>query len=111
MQNELRLSPMQHTWLLDLDGTIVKHNGYKIDGHDVLIDGAIRFLNEIPQDDIIIFLTSRDETYRSITEAFLKENNIRYDRIIYELPYGERILFNDDKPSGLPVSISLRKKR
>ena len=111
MQNELRLSPMQHTWLLDLDGTIVMHNGYKIDGHDVLIDGANDFLRSIPREDTIIFLTSREEKYRCETEAFLRENNIRYDHIIYGLPYGERILFNDDKPSGLPVSISLRKKR
>lgn len=111
MQNELRLSSLRHTWLLDLDGTIIKHNGYKVDGHDVLIDGAYDFLQKIPQDDMIIFLTSREEKYRSETESFLRENHIRYDHIIFGLPYGERILFNDDKPSGLPVSIGLRKRR
>ena len=111
MQNELRLSSLRHTWLLDLDGTIVKHNGYKVAGRDVLIDGANDFLCSIPQGVAIIFLTSREEKYRCATETFLRENHIRYDHIIFGLPYGERILFNDDKPSGLPVSISLRKIR
>ena len=111
MQNELRLSPLRHTWLLDLDGTIVRHNGYKVDGRDTLIDGAKGFLHSIPQEDTVIFLTSREEKYRCETEAFLRENDIRYDHIVFGLPYGERILFNDDKPSGLPVSISLRKRR
>ena len=25
----LRLSSLPHTWVLDLDGTLVRHNGYK----------------------------------------------------------------------------------
>ena len=111
MQDELKLSPLPHTWLLDLDGTIVKHNGYKVDGRDTLIEGANDFLHSIPQEDTIIFLTSREEKYRCETESFLRENNIRYDHIIFDLPYGERILFNDDKSSGLSVSICLRKRR
>lgn len=32
---------------------------------------------------------------------------MRYDHIIFEAPYGERILINDDKPSGLKMSIAL----
>lgn len=27
--NEIVISQLGHTWILDLDGTIVKHNGYK----------------------------------------------------------------------------------
>ena len=34
MKQNITLSPLGHTWLLDLDGTIVKHNGYK-EGGDV----------------------------------------------------------------------------
>jgi hypothetical protein len=26
------LSPLPHTWIFDMDGTIVKHNGYKDGG-------------------------------------------------------------------------------
>ena len=32
---EIVLSSLGHTWILDLDGTLVKHNGYKIDGADI----------------------------------------------------------------------------
>jgi hypothetical protein len=41
------------------------------------------------------------------TERFLKEAGVRYDRIINNLPYGERILVNDRKPSGLRTSVAV----
>ena len=104
MRNELVLSTLGHTWILDLDGTIVKHNGYKIDGCDVLLEGALKFLRSIPEKDMIIFLTAREERYRESTENFLRKNAIRYDHIIFDAPYGERIVINDRKPSGLKMS-------
>lgn len=105
--NDLILSTLGHTWILDLDGTIVKHNGYKIDGVDTFLPGSKEFLSSLPDKDMVIFLTSRKEEYREITEQFLKENNIRYDHIIFGVPYGERILINDDKPSGLKMSVAI----
>lgn len=108
---ELILSTLGHTWILDLDGTIVKHNGYKIDGVDTFLPGAKEFLHSIPDNDMIIFLTSRKEEYRKITENFLKDNAIRFDHIIFDAPYGERILINDDKPNGLKMSIAINKCR
>ena len=108
---ELALSPLGHTWILDLDGTIVKHNGYKIDGHDTFLEGAEEFLKSIPEDDMIIFLTSRKLEYKELTESFLKDHGLRYDHIIYEAPYGERILMNDDKPSGLKMGYAINIKR
>lgn len=107
---ELVFSKLNKTWLLDLDGTIVVHNGH-LNGGDILLDGVSEFFSTIPKDDYIIFLTSRKSVYKSETEEFLKKNNIRYDLIIYDLPHGERILVNDDKPSGLRVSHSISKKR
>lgn len=109
--NELKLSTLGHTWILDLDGTIVKHNGYKIDGSDTFLEGAKDFLLNLPDKDMIIFLTSRAEKYRKCTELFLKENGIRYDHILFNVPYGERILLNDGKPRGLKGSFSLSTKR
>jgi hypothetical protein len=109
--HELVLSSLNHTWILDLDGTIVKHNGYKIDGKDTLLPGAKKFLDEIPKDDMILFLTSREKKYQELTEHFLTEHNIRYDYIIYGAPYGERILVNDDKPSGLRMAYVVNGKR
>ena len=103
MKNELVLSTLDHTWILDLDGTIVKHNGYKEDGTDTILDGALDFLKSIPDKDMIVFVTSRSEDIKMKTEEFLTENGIRFDHIIYNAPYGERILVNDDKPSGLKM--------
>ena len=105
------LSTLGHTWVLDLDGTIVKHNGYKIDGKDTLLDGALEFLSGIPEKDMIVFVTSRKDRYKEMTTTFLKENNIRYDYIIFDAPYGERILINDNKPSGLQMGMAINKKR
>lgn len=111
MCDSLRLSCLGHTWLIDLDGTIVKHNGYKIDGVDSLLDGAKTFLESIPEGDKIIFLTSRKDDFRESTESFLSQNGIRYDAILYDLPYGERILLNDRKESGLETAIAVNKGR
>ncbi len=104
---DLTLSSLGHTWLLDLDGTIVEHNGYKKYGRDVFLPGAKELLAGIPATDMILFLTSRTEDYKDITESFLRDNNIRYDQIIYGLPYGERILLNDNKPSGLKMGYAV----
>ena len=105
------LSNLGHTWILDLDGTIVKHNGYKIDGDDSFLPGAKDFLANIPLDDMVIFLTSRTDDYVESTKDFLQRNGIRFDHIIFNVPYGERILINDDKPSGLNMGIVINQKR
>lgn len=110
-ENRLTLSTLGHTWILDLDGTIVKHNGYKIDGFDSFLDGAKEFLGNIPEGDMVIFLTSREEAYREQTERFLAENGVRYEHIIFSVPYGERILMNDRKPSGLQTAIAVNCER
>lgn len=111
MNNRLVLSELGHTWILDLDGTVVKHNGYKRDGRDTLLEGAAEFIGSIPEGDMIVFITSRKEEVGEMTEAFLEENGIRFDHIIYNAPYGERILVNDSKPSGLKMSFSVESKR
>lgn len=111
MDRKIVLSPLGHTWILDLDGTIVKHNGYIIDGFDSFLQGAKKFLKGIPEKDMIIFITSRTEKYRKITEEFLRINEIKYNSIIFNAPYGERVLINDTKPSGLRMGIALEKKR
>lgn len=108
---ELEMSALPKTWVLDLDGTIVKHNGYKVDGKDTLLDGVREFLSQIRSDDMVIFVTSRKKEYKDITENFLIENNIRFDYIIYEAPYGERILVNDRKPSGLQMAYAINTER
>ena len=109
--NKIRLSNLAHTWILDLDGTLVKHNGYLTDGSDTLLDGARDFLDKIPGTDMIILLTARKEDYQESTIRFLEENHIRYDKIIFNVPCGERILVNDRKPSGLACAVALNPER
>ena len=97
--------------LFDLDGTLVKHNGYKTDGEDTWLLGALEYLRQIPEQDMIVFLTSRTENEKELTERFLAKYNVRYDAIIYGAGYGERILVNDCKPSGLKTAIAVNTKR
>lgn len=111
MSETIRVSTLGKTWILDLDGTIVKHNGYKLDGQDVLLPGAEEFLANIRPNDMVVFITSRTEECREMTLAFLNEHKIRYDHIIFNAPYGERILVNDRKPSGLPTAITINTQR
>ncbi len=105
-ENELRLSKLGHTWILDFDGTLVEHNGYKT-GEDKFLSGAREFLESIPKEDYILIMTAREKEARAKTEAFLKKNSIRYNEIIFEMPMGERILINDIKPSGLDCAHSI----
>lgn len=109
--NNITLSSLPHTWLIDIDGTIVKHNGYKIDGYDTLLDGVKDFFNQINKNDKIILLTAREGKYLEDLKLFLKENNIRYDYLLTDMPVGERILINDNKPSGLVMGHVINKKR
>ncbi len=111
MLEPLVLSTLSKTWIFDLDGTLLKHNGYKIDGKDSLLEGAKEYIDSIPQEDYILFLTSRTDEYKQMTLDFLKENNIRYDNIIFNMPYGERIIVNDRKPSGLDMSVAINLDR
>lgn len=108
---KIRVSTLGKTWILDIDGTIAKHNGYKIDGHDTLLEGIEQFLNQIDEMDFVIFVTSRTESYKEETIKFLKDNNIRYNHIIFNAPYGERIVVNDKKPSGLLTALAINTDR
>ena len=108
---ELVLSPLKHTWIIDLDGTIVKHNGYKIDGRDSFLPGAKEFLESIPEGDLVLIVTSRTDEFKELTIEFLKENGVIYDHIIFNAPFGERVIVNDDKPSGLCCAIAIKSNR
>ena len=111
MPKELLLSTLPHTWILDIDGTLVKHNGYLTDEGDTLLDGVAEFLAGIPEKDMIILVTARPSEFRGKTEKFLLENNIRYDYIIFDAPVGERIVINDSKPDGLVTAYAVERTR
>ena len=107
---QLTMSVLPKTWIFDLDGTILEHNGY-LHGEDKLLPGVKAFWEQIPETDFILILTSRKTEERCRTENFLNNNQIRFNQLIYDMPMGERVLINDDKPSGLPMAFSIRRMR
>lgn len=109
-KENLIISPLGHTWVLDFDGTLVEHNGYKT-GEDKFLKGAKEFLQTIPKDDYILILTAREKEAKEKTVKFLKDNNIRFNEILFEIPMGERILINDTKPSGLKCAYVINPDR
>ncbi|MBM5782416.1 MAG: hypothetical protein FJ368_03230 [Pelagibacterales bacterium] len=107
---KLNLSNLAKTWLFDVDGTIVEHNGH-LRGEDCLLKGVKEFFANISADDKIIILTAREKKHESALMEFLTKNGIRYDHIISDLPFGERILINDEKPSGMKTAYAVNIKR
>lgn len=103
MSKTITVSPLPHTWLVDLDGCILSHNGH-LNGRDTVLPGVVEFWQTIPNIDKIILLTSRMENHAAETQKTLKQAGLRYDQIIFSLPFGERILINDRKPSGLSTA-------
>ena len=109
-KTQLKISKLDHTWILDFDGTLVVHNGYKT-GEDEFLPGAKEFLQAIPKDDFVLIITAREKEAREKTEKFLAKHNIRYNEILFGMPMGERILINDNKPSGLQCAYALTPSR
>lgn len=109
--NTLELSSLGKTWILDVDGTLVKHNGYKIDGYDTLLEGVKEFFENLSEADKVVLLTARKEEHLPALKAFLQKHNIRYDYLLTDMPMGERILVNDRKPSGLAMAFAINKDR
>jgi len=111
VEGKLVLSTLPKTWVFDLDGTLLKHNGYLLDGMDTLLPGASEYLQAIPDGDKVIIFTARPEEYKEMTLDFLKRHGIRYDEILFNMPAGERIVVNDRKPSGLDMAVAMNMDR
>ena len=106
----IELSPLPKTWIFDVDGTLVEHNGH-LNGGDVLLPGVKESFEKIPLSDKIILMTAREKEYEDSLQCFLINNGIRFDTILFGMPTGERILINDRKPSGLVTAIAVNKDR
>lgn len=59
----LEFSSLNKTWILDVDGTLVKHNGYKIDGYDTLLDGVKDFFEQLPLMIKLFFLQQEKKNF------------------------------------------------
>jgi hypothetical protein len=99
----LELSPLPKTWLVDIDGTLFRHNGH-LSGPDELLPGAAAFMGAIPPADRVVLLTARSSAHEAATRQALLAAGIRFDHILFDLPSGERVLINDAKPSGLQTA-------
>lgn len=108
---KLTLSSLPKTWIFDVDGTIVKHNGHLTREGDQLLPGVKDLFACIPDTDVIVLMTARKGEYQNSLKEFLRENQIRFDYLLYDMPQGERILINDRKPSGLTMAFAVNKGR
>ncbi len=99
----MTLSSLPKTWIFDLDGLLVVHNGH-LQGEDRLLPGAREFLTQLPATDTVILLTARPAEKVPAIRSFLSAHGLRVDHLLPGCPVGERILFNDAKPSGLPMA-------
>lgn len=107
----MEFSNLNKTWILDIDGTIVKHNGYLIDGYDTLLEGVKEFFANIASDDKIVLMTARKKEHLENLKNFLSQQGIRYDYLLTDMPVGERILVNDKKTSGLKTAYAVNLER
>lgn len=108
---KLTLSPLPKTWVFDVDGTIVKHNGHLTQEGDQLLPGVKELFESIPATDVIVLMTARKPEYEDALKKFLAKHNIRFDYLLTDMPQGERILVNDRKPSGLQTAYAVNKNR
>lgn len=108
---KLTLSPLPKTWIFDVDGTIVRHNGHLTREGDQLLPGVKELFESIPATDVIVLMTARKAEYQDSLKRFLVKNNIRFDYLLTDMPQGERILVNDRKPSGLQTAYAVNKNR
>ena len=55
----LRMSTLPKTWVLDVDGTIVVHNGHLRRVGDELLPGGKEFFAALPPQDVMVLVTAR----------------------------------------------------
>ena len=104
---------LNKTWFIDIDGTIVKtRNNEQLDEaigsmgnksylSEEPIKKSLDFIKSIPINDTIVLTTARDSGHEDHTLQMLNHFKIRYDKILFDLRSGARILINDIKPIGI----------
>jgi hypothetical protein len=102
IETRLTVSILPKTWIVDVDGVLLKHNGY-LDGTEQLLPGAREFWKNVGEHDLVIIISARSDSLRESTIKLLTEQGMRVDHALFGLPVGERIVVNDNKPSGLQM--------
>ena len=108
----LRLSNLPKTWFLDVDGTIVEHNT-QFSGETIeFLPNVEDFLVKLGNNDSIVLTSARKfDNIEFIANYIEKISPAKVVKVIEEIGVGERILVNDEKPSGLKTAYSLNVKR
>ena len=99
-----------HTWIVDLDGTILEVNAPPYTD-DKLLPGVKEMWAQIPKDDFIIIMTARPKDIQEQTLQFLQDSGLHYHLAVFGVHHGERIVVNDNKPGGLQTAVALNVKR
>ncbi|HZZ57079.1 MAG TPA: hypothetical protein VFE31_04555 [Opitutaceae bacterium] len=107
---DLVVSTLPKTWIFDLDGVLVEHNGHRR-GDDRVLPGVKEFFAALPLEDVVIILTARTEADAGATRRRLQDEGLRYNHLIFGCPVGERVLLNDRKPSGLATALAINLRR
>lgn len=109
---------MTRTWFIDIDGTILRHRNnqdIEISSHlrddgEELLPGVLDFFKQIA-DQHIILTTARLSRHAEHTEKALDRLGVPWDKIIYNLGSGERVLINDIKPLDSEDNLSNRRMK
>ena len=117
--HHIRLSVLPHTWLIDIDGTALRHNGHLMaddesnpsSAAEQILPGVYDFWLRIPPQDIIILMSARKHEEKNKTIEIFNSLGLRFDHAIFDLPTGERILINDSKPLGLKTAVAVNVSR
>lgn len=102
------------TILLDLDGTIFKHERpTDLDIREPqLLDGVMdKILEWDSKAYNIIILTGRKESLRPQTIDQLRKCGVMYDQLIMGVGPGVRVLINDHKPFTEPHAVAVNVER
>ena len=88
------------TWFVDIDGTLIKHEGCglrgQLDSDITMLPGTHEFLDECQRrGDVVILATGRKENMRAETVAQLRRLNIFYDQLVMGCTPGPRVIIND----------------
>lgn len=103
------------TIFLDIDGTLLKHQGSLtrlMVMSPELLNGVLEKLNEWEGRGFnIILTTGRKESQRELTERQLESLGIFYDQLIMGIGGGPRYLVNDKQKDGTPMAFAFNLTR
>lgn len=100
------LSHLGRTWLLDLDGVLVKHRSALTNPKD-LLPGVREFFETLDPKDLVFIVTARTAEERPQIRRFFRKLGFKIHRVVCGATTGLRTLVNDLKPDGSVTAKSI----